>query len=228
MSNKNTIVYYRLIALWAVCEAMLGGIIHGLKIPVSGLVIGSCAVTCISLIAWYYPVRGAILKATLIVAVCKMLLSPQASFPAYIAVFFQGALGELFFRKRKFFALSCMLLALLSLIESGFQRIAVLTIVYGNGLWTTIDEFIGRLAGSYKNYSSWIAGSYLAIHLLTGFIMGKWTAALPSRLERWQQNDLYRIAISENYSWAGDKTRKKKLSRKIFIIVWLIFLALYI
>src|SRR5690349_19440211 len=102
--KESSVIYYRLIALWAVCEAMLGGIIHGLKIPVSGLVIGSCAVTCISLIGWYYPVKGAILKATLFVAICKMILSPQASFPAYIAVFFQGILGELLFHKRKHYA----------------------------------------------------------------------------------------------------------------------------
>ena len=59
--------YYRLVALWVLCEAMLGGIIHGFKIPVSGLVVGSCAIACISLIAWYAPAKGAILKATLIV-----------------------------------------------------------------------------------------------------------------------------------------------------------------
>ena len=36
-------VYYRLIALWIFCEAVLGGIIHGLKLPVSGLIVGSCS-----------------------------------------------------------------------------------------------------------------------------------------------------------------------------------------
>jgi hypothetical protein len=50
---------------------MLGAIIFTFRIPVSGLVIGGCAVTCITLIAWYKPVKGAILKATLIVAILK-------------------------------------------------------------------------------------------------------------------------------------------------------------
>src|SRR5687767_5838838 len=66
--------YYRLIALWVLFEAMLGGIIHGLRIPVSGLVVGSAAVICISLIGYYVGQRGAILKATLIVAIFKMML----------------------------------------------------------------------------------------------------------------------------------------------------------
>ena len=128
-SSEVGAIYYRLIALWVLCEAMLGGIIHGLKIPVSGLIIGSCAVLCISLIAWYVPNKGAIIKATLVVAIFKMMLSPQAPPPAYIAVFFQGTLGELlFFRNRKFYSLSCIILALLALLESGLQRILVLTL----------------------------------------------------------------------------------------------------
>ena len=53
-------VYFKLTALWVLCEAMLGGMIHGLKIPVSGLLVGSCAVVCICLLAWYVPARGTI------------------------------------------------------------------------------------------------------------------------------------------------------------------------
>src|SRR5688572_21188273 len=125
-------IYYRLIALWVLCEAMLGGIIHGFRIPVSGLVVGSCAVICICMIAWYNPKKGAIIKATIIVAIFKMMLSPHSPAPAYFAVFFQGLMGELLFWRRRLYTLSCLLLAVLSLIESGFQRILMLTIVYGN------------------------------------------------------------------------------------------------
>src|SRR5436190_14786354 len=138
-------IYYRLIALWVLCEAMLGGIIHGFKIPVSGLIVGSCAVICICLIAYYVPAKGAIIKATIIVAVFKMMLSPQAPPPAYIAVFFQGCLGELLFWNRRFHTLSSILLAMLALLESGLQRILVLTIVYGNEFWKAINDFINGL-----------------------------------------------------------------------------------
>ena len=63
----SKLVYFRLIALWVICEAMLGGIIHGLKLPVSGLVVGSCAIVCICLIGRYVPEKGSIIKATVIV-----------------------------------------------------------------------------------------------------------------------------------------------------------------
>mgnify|MGYP000349605185 FL=1 len=122
-------IYYRLIALWVLCEAMLGGIIHGLKLPVSGLFVGGAAVIIISLMAYYTPQKGSILKATIIVAIFKMMLSPQSPPPAYFAVFFQGLLAELVFFNRKFFTLSCFLLAVLSMVESAIQRILVLMII---------------------------------------------------------------------------------------------------
>ena len=180
-------IYYRLIALWVLCEAMLGGIIHGLKIPVSGLFVGSSAVICICLIAWYVPQRGAIIKATIIVAIFKMMLSPQAPPPAYIALFFQGFLGELlFFRNRKFYQVSCILFAVLSLLESGLQRILVLTIVYGNDLWKVINDFINGLTKQKisTNYSLLIGTAYVSLHLLTGILVGLLASVLPKRIEK--------------------------------------------
>src|SRR2546423_1443002 len=95
--SMNKQIYYRLITLWVLCEATLGGIIHAARIPVSGLIVGSCAVICICLIAFYVPERGAILKATVTVAIFKMMLSPQTPVLAYTAVFFQGVIGEALF-----------------------------------------------------------------------------------------------------------------------------------
>jgi hypothetical protein len=148
-------VYYRLIALWILCETMLGGIIHGAKIPGSGLVVGSCAIICISLIAYSVPSKGFILKATLIVAIFKMMLSSHASPTAYIAVFFQGLMGESLFWNRKFYSVSCVLFGVLVLLESGLQRIVVLTIIYGKDLWQATNTFIHGITRqtTFTNYS---------------------------------------------------------------------------
>lgn len=230
-------IYYRLIALWVLCEAMLGGIIHGLKIPVSGLIVGSAAVICICLIAWYVPARGAVLKATLIVAIFKMMLSPQAPPPAYIAVFFQGLMGEvLFFRNRRFYHLSCIILALLALLESGLQRILVLTIVYGNDLWTVINDFINGLTKqkATTNYSLLIAGGYLLLHFFTGLLVGSWAMMLPHRITQWQQNKEL-LWTADDKAATGDKSphlggaaKKRKRLKKGLFIIWLLLIALYI
>src|SRR5437868_6134898 len=156
-------VYYRIIALWVLCEAMLGGVIHAFHIPVSGLIVGSAAVVCICLLAYYVPAPGAIIQATVIVAIFKMMLSPQAPVLAYAAVFFQGALGELLFRNKKFYRASCLLLGFLALLESGFQRIIVLTTVYGNNLWKAINNFINELTGqkNFTDYSLYFIAGYV-------------------------------------------------------------------
>lgn len=228
----NKQVYYRLIALWVLSEAMLGGVIHGLNIPVSGLVVGSCAITCISLIAWYQPERGAVLKATVIVAVFKMMLSPQAPPPAYIAVFFQGLLGELLFRKdRKFFRASCILFAVAALLESGLQRILVLTIVYGNDIWIVINNFLRNITRSKvsTNYSLLIGIAYVMLHFVTGIIAGGWVAGLPARIEKWGAGGANVLLLDTQQAAAiSRQALKRKRRRAGLIIIWILLTGLYI
>lgn len=230
-SIVTNVVYYRLICLWVVCESMLGGIIHGLKLPVSGLIVGSCAVVCISLIAWYVPERGAILKATLVVAIFKMMLSPQAPLPAYFAVFFQGLLGEVLFFNRRYFRLSCILFSVLALLESGLQRVLVLTIIYGNDLWRVTNDFINGLTKqriSY-NYSLLIGSVYVAIHIITGFLVGRWASVLPSRVDLWKQHTRYSIDINNlSTEVIPSASKKRRKLNQGLLISWLILVGLYV
>ncbi len=229
--SNNPVIYYRLIALWVLSEAMLGGIIHGLKIPVSGLVVGSCAVICICQIAWYVPQKGAIIKATMIVAIFKMMLSPQAPPPAYIAVFFQGLMGELLFWNRRFFKLSCLLLAVIALLESGLQRILMLTIIYGKDLWIVINDFINGLIKrkTNTNYSLLIGGGYVAIHFIGGILAGWWASVLPQRIEKWSKEEENRIILTGNtgMKWQAPSKGKGRL-KKGLLIVWILFILLYV
>jgi nucleoside-triphosphatase THEP1 len=223
-------LYYRLIAVWVICEAMLGGIIHGFRIPVSGLVVGSCAVICICLVAWYVPQKGAIIKATIIVAVFKMMLSPHAPPTAYIAVFFQGLLGELLFNQRKLFRLSCMLLAVLALLESGLQRILVLTIVYGNDLWKVVNDFMNGLTRQKQttNYSLWIGSIYVFLHLVTGLFVGWWASILPKKIAAWGQDERTVLIPPTAISFAPIAVNKRKRRRIGIFIIWILLTGLYI
>lgn len=221
-------VYYRLIALWVLNEALLGGIIHGLRIPVSGLVVGSAAVINICLIAYYVREKGAILKATIIVAIFKMMLSPQAPLPAYIAVFFQGLTGELMFWNRRYYKLSCVLFAVVALVESAVQRILVLTLIYGNDAWTAFDQFINGLTKQkvHTGYSRLIATVYVALHIIAGFIVGWWASQLPSQVEKWKTDGRYDLLPSMKN--ADELPVKKKRKKWWLVIVWVALLALYI
>ena len=229
-TETNSLIYYRLITLWVLCEAMLGSIIFTFKIPVSGLVIGSCAVVCISLLAWYVPSKGAILKATLIVAIFKMMLSPQAPPPAYIAVFFQGLMGELLFWNRKYYRLFCLVLALLAMIESAFQRIISITIIYGNDFWTAVNGFLKKLTGSEQltDYSFFIILWYVLIHIVAGILLGVWTGFLPQRIQlmgAFQKQ--YPVETADTAIHIPERKRKKMIRRLLFI-TWIVLLAIYI
>jgi len=229
-SLDNSGIYYRLIALWVFCEAMLGSIIFSFRIPVSGLLIGSCAIVCIALIAWYVPARGAIIRATVIVAIFKMMLTPQAPPAAYLAVFFQGFLGEVLFYNKKYYRTACIALALLAMIESAFQRIIVVTILYGNDFWTAVNSFLNKLAGSttLTNYSFFIIFCYVLVHVVTGLLLGVWIGLLPQKIKLME-------TLQKKYSiQTGTQTlslpvkRRQKTKRILLFITWFLLLALYI
>jgi len=227
-------IYYRLIALWAVCEAFLGGMLHGLKLPVSGLLVGSCAVTCICLIAFYVPVKGAILKATLIVAVCKMMLSPHSPPPAYIAVFFQGLVAEILFFNKKHYRVACLLLGGLTLFESAIQRILVMTVLYGKNLWTVIDEFISHLTRQQvvTNYTLWLASGYILLHIFIGILVGFYAGKIVVHSQQWGllHKDFIITPLAEDMNRLPafkHGVRRKKMKGALFM-VWLILIAIYL
>ena len=228
--SQNSLIYFRLIALWVLCEAMLGGIIHGFRIPVSGLVVGSSAVICICLIGWYVPVRGAIIKATLIVAIFKMMLSPQAPPTAYIAVFFQGMLGELLFRSTKYYRAACLALAILALLESALQRILVLTLVYGKDIWEVLNDSIYRLGGTAgKDYSYFIILWYVLAHLIVGVLVGVWAGFLPQRIQLLGELEKkYHIQPMRGPGLQPVPQKRRRPFRTFFFIIWLLLLALWL
>lgn len=226
----NRPIYYRLVALWVLCEAMLGGIIHALRIPVSGLIVGSAAVICICLLAFYVPVKGTIIQATIIVAVFKMMLSPQAPILAYAAVFFQGIMGELLFWNKKMFRLSCFLLGLIALLESGLQRIIVLTIVYGNNFWKVINDFINDLTRqkTFTNYSLYIGGSYVLLHVLVGILVGWWAGILPGKILNWREQYKNVLPAKTGEKIILPSASKKKKWKKGLLITWIVLIVLYL
>ncbi|NOT50380.1 MAG: hypothetical protein HOP10_03780 [Chitinophagaceae bacterium] len=230
VSPSGGVIYYRLIALWALCEAMLGAIIFTFRIPASGLVIGSCAIVCITLMAWYVPVKGAILKATIIVAIFKMMLSPQAPAPAYIAVFFQGLMGELLFWNRRYFRVMCVVLAVVAMLESALQRIISLTIIYSEDIWTAVNAFISKITGSstITNYSYFIIFWYVMLHLVMGIVVGVWAGFLPKRIANMKSfGEQYHVESTATELTMPQRKRKKKMHLLLFVI-WILLLGIYI
>ena len=153
VSDKNYFDYQisilKITALWAFSESAFGGILHALAVPFRGILINSAAVLFICLIALFSKSSKEILKSTLIVMLIKALVSPHTPLTAYFAVTIQGLLGYLLFLSKSFFRISALLLGIFTLFFSGIQKIVVLTLVFGNTLWKSVNIFIKQISKEF-------------------------------------------------------------------------------
>ena len=179
----------RLTALWALNEAGLGGLIHALRVPFTGVVVGSTAVVLIALIAFFAERKAkAILKATVIVLLVKAAASPHTPLPAYVAVSFQGLAGAAVFAFLPSIRLAALLLGLLALWQGAVQKLLVMTILYGKSLWESVDavgrwilEKMGSGPGDLSP-TGWFMVFYLGYYTIAGLITGWMAGAIPGEI----------------------------------------------
>ena len=229
----------KITALWALSESAFGGILHALTIPFRGLFISAAAVLFISLIDLFSKSGKEILKSTLIVILIKALVSPHSPLTAYFAVGIQGLLGYLLFSTKKFYTFSALLLGIFTLFFSGIQKIVVLTILFGNNLWKSINIFIDQVFNDFLslginsniNYGYLLVGIYVSIHLLAGVFIGIYAGRLPKKLNSFLQNNPLINFDETDFEYPKkDKKRKKKswLLRPTGIIIITVLISLLI
>lgn len=220
MENRN--IYYRLIGLWAICEGFAGGIMHITKMPFAGMFVSSLAVLCIILIGFFINAK-AILKATIIVAIFKLMLSPHSPPTAYIAVFFQGLIGTILLSNKKYFTAGAIALGFLALVESSIQRILVLIILYGNNFWQALNAYLTKLTGSNNqfNYSLMLAVAYISLHGIMGILIGIYGSNLAKKTMLWKMEPSLLIVNSKEPVIENIK-KKKKFKIKSFLLYPLI------
>ncbi len=166
----------RLTALWAFTESGLGGIMHALQIPFTGLLVGGMAVIMISLIADLsgYNYKQ-ILKSAIIVLIVKAMVSPHTPFPAYIAVGFQALLGYSVFSLLTVNFFSIALLSTIAMLESAIQKLLILTLFFGKSIWIATDDMIAFIAKQFgnavSNGSYWIISVYILIYIAGGLLI---------------------------------------------------------
>ena len=218
--DKNKKIIWRITALWAFSEAALGGILHALKIPFTGLLIGGSATIFISLIAYFSESRNEIIKATLKVMLVKFVASPYSPLNAYFAVMLQSILGYILFWKG-FNKISPVILGVVSLLLSSVQKIFILTLIFGVTLWESINIFFDFVIKKVFNLSgnslgiemSYILiGAYILLHIVGGFLAGIFAIKIPGKIEKQSTNKLknsaFNIAVTNEL--IGKKKKRKK------------------
>ncbi|MEW6653333.1 MAG: hypothetical protein AB1394_07675 [Bacteroidota bacterium] len=230
----------RLTALWGFSEAALGGILHILKIPLTGLLIGGAAVFFISLIARYAESPSQILKSTLVVILIKAVVTPFIPLNSYFAVTVQGIMGYLFFSFIPYYKVSAILLGMIALTLSAFQKLFVITFVFGSAFWDSIDTFVNFLITQHPFLKSIhslkasviIISVYASIHLLAGLLIGIKAARVDKWLERKSKMidlELFKSAAANPFfDQKTSSKRKRWWQRKSGILLIIFFLALMI
>ncbi|WP_296317755.1 hypothetical protein [Winogradskyella sp. UBA3174] len=183
--EKPNLFNAKLTAIWAVSESGLGGLLHAIKIPFSGLFLGSFAVIIITYLAYVNTNKfSAIIKATLLVILIKATVSPHSPPMAYIAVLFQGVVGASFYGAFGVNKLTAISFGSIALFESAFQKIFTLTIIFGTGLWESIKQFFtgiqSKLQMDWISDLPWLFLSiYGLLYFIVGIIAGNLSAKLP-------------------------------------------------
>ncbi|MCA0154240.1 hypothetical protein [Winogradskyella vincentii] len=228
--NKPYLFNIKLTAIWAVSESGLGGLIHALKLPFSGLFLGSFAVLIITYLAYISPNKfNAILKATFLVVLIKVTASPHSPPMAYIAVLFQGVLGACIYAAFGVNKFSTTMFGAIALLESAFQKILTLTIIFGIGLWESIKEFFNGIQD--KLNMDWISdlpwvflGLYALLYLVIGIVIGLIAIRLPNRVyENAKTINSSEIKFNDN----GLSKRKHK-KRRIYLIGFLLLFSVLV
>lgn len=225
-SQLNSVITYpvkeisvfRITALWAFSESAFGGILHALSLPFRGALINTAAVLFITLIALFSNKSKEILKSTLIVILVKAAVSPHSPLTAYLAVSIQGLLGYLLFNNKKYFKISALTLGILTLLYSGFQKIIVLTVLFGNTLWKSVNIFIKGITKEFLqigipselNYSLIFVIIYVGIHLIVGILTGLYAGKLPQKIQKYSES-LPKLNFNELTDSIPQKKKKKRL-----------------
>jgi len=229
MKNNKSIID-KLTALWALNESGLGGFLHVFNTPFTGLIVGGISILLISLIAYYAENKWqAILKALLIVLIIKMAVSPYSPFGAYVAVSFQALFGAFLFSNFSWKGSTLMVLGMITFLESAVQKIFILTIVYGNGLWKAIDiygawvqkkmEFV-----SQTSTTSVLITIYLLVYGVCGILAGLFIKSMISIISNKKESDFH----IEPDDIKSDKSPSKVSFKTKVIWVWLITVAVIV
>jgi hypothetical protein len=187
---ESSITVKRITAVWALSETTFGGLLHALHIPLTGIFVGGAAVIFITLIGYFSEQKYSIIKATLIVLILKGIVSPYTPLTAYFSVLLQGILGQALFINKKHVSISAFILSITTLLVFGFQKVIVLTIVFGNTIWQSLDTFADFLIKQFNfssqnfqslNFSLMIISIYVFIHMAAGVLIG----IIAGRIPKW-------------------------------------------
>ncbi|AFN73606.1 hypothetical protein MROS_0362 [Melioribacter roseus P3M-2] len=229
----------RITALWAFSEAAFGGILHILKIPLTGLFLSVAAVIFISLLAYYSEDKKIILKSALLAALVKAVVSPYSPLNSYFAIAVQAFLGYYLYTYVKSHRTATFLLGVITLLYSASQRLFMLTLLFGFTFWESLNEFADYIVLQFYQFdtssgfslSMMIITLYVGAHLIAGITVGLKAANIPKWVRRTYDNYkayyIFHLITSDNFLTSEKKVKRwwQRPSGILFIVFCLFLLV---
>ena len=187
-------IIHRLIATWCFAEAGLGGLMHALHIPLTGLLIGGISVLINTFLALHSRNNASLMLSALgTVLLAKFALSPQSPVGAYVAVSFQGLLAIAVYRTLGVNKVSIYLFSLLVMLENAVQKPLMAALIFGRELWEGLVLFARdslHLGNNAALSLYLILGLYLLLYLSWGWLLAAWTGLFLRRLSVMKPGEL--------------------------------------
>ncbi|NOT36125.1 MAG: hypothetical protein HOP11_01975 [Saprospiraceae bacterium] len=226
-------IVLRLTALWALAESGLGGVLHLLHLPLSGIVLTGISVSILTLI--FYFSENKLLQMTealILVLIIKYSVSPHTSVTAAIAVAFQCLMAFAIYSIFSIRFISVLLVCILTYLESAFQKIFVLYILYGKNLANLINEFVQKLSIDFfriegRTSTESILLYYASIYLLCSVIASILVYKLYSKLIHADYKLFSKISISSIPILDSENVNTKRKKTK-FLVLLVLFLFIII
>lgn len=221
-------------AVWAFSESGLGGIFHALKVPFSGIALGSISVILVTFLAFNSERKWkTIIHAMLLVLMLKAMISPHSPVMAYVAVSFQGLLGALIYQVFGVNKWSAMVFGSIALFESAFQKVFTLTILFGMQLWDAFYTFFNSLTAKFgmdflSDLPIIILTAYGLLYAIAGVLAGRFAVLLPQNIER-TARILHKLQPDDfQVDNRVSKKRKRSKKRLLFISVLIFIVSVFI
>ena len=230
--EKNSLAIQRLTALWALSESGLGGLCHAFKIPFAGLLLSGISVIIISLLCHYAESKWKTVTSSLVlVLIVKGMVAPHTQITGYIAVTFQ-AMSGIFFYKLFPYRLAVFLFCIVAVLESAFQRLFTLTVLYGSTFWEAVND-TGTWIVKQMGFVSSISSTTFLISIYTGvyFIGSLFVAYIVLYLIGYIRDEKnikdINITVGKTAGFKNHGKRKRKNLIKLFLFLVLAGLVVY-
>lgn len=227
VDEKN--IVQRLIYLWIFAETALGGLMHLLHIPLTGLVLGGFSIVINLLLVKYARSNYKLLwSALFMVLLAKFTFNPYTPIGAYVAVGFQGSLAIILFSLVGMNGITILFYAICVMLENAIQKPLVAYLIFGKELWNGIQSLIitfFKLNMGQDVEIKLLLLIYVLIYLLWGIIVGYWSRKLIHSIENYELPSDFIMTISKEEALKPSVMRKKLVGwTGIVLFVFLIVL----